>query len=271
MKISIVLSTQAASFEAATFQGDLEDNLASIARLGYDGVELAIRDPGLVDADALLEAVGRHDLNISAVGTGQAWGEEGLSFVDPDPAVREAAIERIESHLPFAARAEAVVILGLIRGTLVPGMDPDQAMDDLVSALQRCGTRAAELGVRLALEPIRADETRLINTVEQALVLVERVERESFGLLLDTYHMHIEEPDILQGIRRASGRIFHFHVADSNRQYPGAGELDFPALLGVLRDTGYDGWVSGEFLPRPDVHTAAKEAIGLLRGIIGGL
>src|SRR5512142_3178381 len=77
MKLSVVLSTQPAQFAAATFKGDLDANLARIAALGYQGAELAIRDPALVDVDALHRLVSLHHLAVPAIGTGQAWGEEG--------------------------------------------------------------------------------------------------------------------------------------------------------------------------------------------------
>jgi len=269
VKLSIVLSTQLAQFQAATFKGDLETNLARIASLGYDGVELAIRNPELVDLDDLERLVRKHNLVVPAIGTGQAWGEEGLSFTDPDPAIRRAAIERIKCHVPVAARFKAerpaVIIIGLVRGIVKPGVDHTQAMDWLIEALRECSLAAEPFGIRLALEPINRYETTLINNVAQGLDLIERVGADSFGLLLDTFHMNIEEPSLEDSIRRAGERIFHFHVADSNRWYPGAGHLDFKSVLKALFETGYAGFVSGEFMPMPDATTGAQKAIEYLR------
>ncbi|MFQ5855481.1 MAG: 5-keto-L-gluconate epimerase [Anaerolineae bacterium] len=267
LKLSVVISTHVAQFEAATFKGDLETNIAKIAGLGYDGVELAIRDPKLVDGDELERVVSRHNLAVPAIGTGQAWGEEGLSFTDPAPTVRAAAIERVRSHVPLAARFDAVIIIGLLRGIVKPGVDHGQAMDWLVEALQECSVAAAPAGVRLALEPINRYETTLVNNVVHGLELIDRVGADNFGLLLDTFHMNIEEPSIEGSIRQAGDRIFHFHVADSNRWHPGAGHLDFRMLLETLFDTGYAGFVSGEFMPMPNADTAAREAIAHLRAI----
>ena len=273
MKLSIVLSTQAAQFQAVAFKGDFAANLAKIAGWGYDGVELAIRDPKLMDADALERSVAAHGLTVPAIGTGQAWGEEGLSFTDPDPAVRAAAIERTQSHIPLATQMSAacgepgrtVIIIGLLRGILKPGVDHAQAMDWLVEALQQCCAAAQPHGVRLALEPICRYETTLINNAAQGLDLVARVGADNMGLLLDTFHMNIEEPVIEDSIRACGERIFHFHVADSNRWYPGAGHLDFPSILEALFATGYEGFVSGEFMPMPDADTAAQRSIVYLR------
>lgn len=265
MKLSIVLSTQPAQFQAATFKGDLETNLARIAALGYDGVELAIRDPKLVNLDDLERLARQHNLIVPAIGTGQAWGEEGLSFTDPDPSVRRAAVERVKSHVPVAARFNAAVIVGLVRGIVKPGVDHAQAMVWLVEALQECSAAARPAGVRLALEPINRYETTLINNAAQGLDLIERVGAGNFGLLLDTFHMNIEEPSIEESIRRTGDRIFHFHVADSNRWYPGAGHLDFRSILDALYGTGYQGFVSGEWMPWPDGDTSAEKGIATLR------
>ncbi len=264
MKLSVVLSTQAAQFAAATFEGDLDSNLSKIAGLGYQGVELAIRDPRMVDVQALCLLVSSHGLAVPAIGTGQAWGEEGLSFTDPDEAIRRRAIERIKTHVPIAERFGALIIIGLIRGFVRPGVEASQATDWLVSAISECAAEARAHRVRLALEPINRYETSLINNAQQGLELIERVGQDNFGLLLDTFHMNIEEASIEASIRACGTRIFHFHVADSNRWYPGAGHLDFPSILQALDRTGYTGWISGEFLPCPDAFTAARKSIELM-------
>jgi len=248
-----------------------------------------------VDGDELERVVSAHGLTVPAIGTGQAWGEEGLSFTDPDPAVRTAAIERTRSHIPFAAQTGAIIIIGLLRGTVRPGVEHAQAMEWLVDALQQCCTAAQPHGVRLALEPLNRYETDLIHTVAEGLDLIERVEERvavrpgspqergasvgdlaqqgspqgagNLGLLLDTFHMNIEERDLAGAIRAAGERLFHFHVADSNRWYPGDGHVDFGHLLAVLEKIGYTGYVSGEFMPLPDAETAAEQAIAHLRAV----
>ncbi len=267
MKYSIVLSTQPAQFQAATFKGDLEANMTRIVSYGYAGVELAIRDPGLVNVNQLIDLITKYHLDVPAIGTGQAWGEEGLSFTDPDPSIRRAAISRIKSHIPIASRVNAIIIIGLIRGIVKKGVDPSVSMGWLIDALKECSDAASASGIRLALEPINRYETTLINNTDQGLILVEKVGADNFGLLLDTFHMNIEESEIEASIKTCGDRIFHFHVADSNRWYPGAGHLDFNSILASLLSTGYKGWVSGEFLPEPDADTAAKKGLEYLAGI----
>jgi 5-keto-L-gluconate epimerase len=265
MKLSIVLSVQPARFDAVALMGDLAGNLAKIAGWGYDGVELAIRDPQVIEVEALADLVAAHGLAVPAIGTGQAWGEERLSYSDPDPAVRRAAIERTKAHIPIAHRLDAIIIIGLLRGMVQPGVSQAQAVAWTTGALAECCAEAAESGVRIALEPVNRYETTLVNTVAQGLELIDRVVADNLGLLFDTFHANIEEPSLEESLLAAGDRLFHVHVADSNRWYPGAGHLDFAQILGVLTSSGYRDFVSGEFMPRPDADTAAERAIAHLR------
>lgn len=267
MKLSIVLSVQPARFAAVAFKGNLDSNLAKIAGWGYDGVELAIRDPAAVDAAALADRTAAHGLAVPAIGTGQAWGEERLSYSDPDPAVRRAAIERTKAHVPVAQKLGALIIIGLLRGQVQPGVSQAQALDWTVGALLECCTVAGEAGVRLALEPLNRYETTLITTVAQGLEFIARVGLANLGLLFDTFHANIEEPSIEGSLIAAGDRLFHIHVADSNRWYPGAGHLDFAHILDAAARSGYTGFLSGEFMPLPDADTAAQRAIAHLRSL----
>lgn len=265
MKTALVLSTHAAQFNAVALKGDLEDNVAKIASWGYQGVELAIRDPSLVDPAQLEELTRRHGLGVPAIGTGQAWGEEGLSYTDADSSVRRAAIDRTIRHVPVAGRLGALIIIGLLRGVVRPSVERARAYEWMVGALQECCRAAEAEGVKLALEPLNRYETTLVTTVDEGLRLIEDVGAPNLGLLLDTFHMNIEEPSIEGSIAACGPHILHFHLADSNRHYPGAGHLDFSRIVGALEATGYTGWLSGEFMPLPDADTSGRLAIEHLR------
>jgi len=265
VKTALVVSTHPTGFGAIPYTGDLAHNLARVAAYGYDGAELAIRDPAQIDADALIQLLNRHHLAVPAIGTGQAWGEEGLSYTDPDPAVRRRAVERTLSHLPFAARVNAVIIIGLLRGVVRPEVERARAMDWLVAALRQCCAAAQQVGVRLAIEPLNRYETTLVNTLSEGVALIEEVGAPNLGLLADTFHMNIEEPNIEASIARCAGHLYHVHVADSNRWHPGAGHIDFASILGSLAAAGYDGWISGEYMPLPDSDTAAERCLAHLK------
>ncbi len=265
MKLSIVLSTQPASFSALAYKGELETNIAKIATLGYDGVELAVRDPKLLNIVHIKSLLKNHNLEVPAIGTGQAYGEEGLSFTHPEQKIRDLAIVRIKSQIDLAQQLNAVVILGLIRGKIFPNVSEDQAYTWMADSIRNCSAYAEPRGVKLALEPINRYETDLIGTISEGLDLVKEVGSTNFGLLLDTFHMNIEEPSIEGSIRLAGDRIFHFHVADSNRWYPGAGHINFRKILEVLTDIGFVGCLSAEILPLPDADTCASKTIQNMR------
>ncbi len=265
MKLSIVLSTQPASFSALAYKGHWEQNLAKIRDFGYDGVELAVRDPNLLDGPLLISLLAHHRLIVPAIGTGQAYGEEGLSLTDPDENIRRRAVERLATHVDLAAGLGAAVIIGLVRGTRRPELREELAEEWLLDALRECAARNP--AVRLAVEPINRYETNLINTVASGLRLVERVGAENVGLLLDTFHMNIEEASIAASITCSGGKLFHFHIADSNRWHPGAGHTDFRAILGALDRISYQGFLSAEILPLPDPDTAALNNLKYMRAL----
>ncbi|HID87813.1 MAG TPA: sugar phosphate isomerase/epimerase, partial [Anaerolineae bacterium] len=108
----------------------------------------------------------------------------------------------------------------------------------------------------------------IVNTVAEALELLEEVGAENLGILFDTFHANIEEPSIEGSIRTAGDRLLHVHVADSNRWYPGAGHVDFARIVGTLREVGYDGHLSAEILPLPDPHTCAQRTMEFLERLV---
>ncbi|NOY38272.1 MAG: sugar phosphate isomerase/epimerase [Chlorobi bacterium] len=259
MKLGFVISTQPTSFSALVYEEALEAHIAKIKKLGYDGIELAVRNPELLDIGYLTSALNRNRLTVPAIGTGQIFCEEGLSFTNPDPAIRKEAIMRIKSHINLADKLNAIVIIGLVRGKKETGITNEQSEQWLIEALRECASE--NKSVKLAIEPINRYETDIINTVASGLSFIEKVNMENVGLLLDTFHMNIEEPSIIQSIVLAKEYLFHFHIADSNRWYPGAGHINFTELFSTLKKNDYHGFVSAEILPLPDPDTAALKTI----------
>lgn len=268
MRFCTCLSPEPVRFAAYPFQGDFAENVSGIKAIGFDGIELIVRDPETIDQEAVIETVTASGMEIPAVGTGLAWGEDGLSFTDPDPDIREKAVERIYSHVPFAKKAGAVIVVGLLRGIVRPEVDRRTAEEWMFDGFSRCCRRAAERGVRIAFEPINRYETSLLNGVDEGLRFIEKVGGDNLGMLLDTFHMNIEEPSIEESIRAAGDRIFHFHYADSNRWYPGAGHIDFPAVAKALEDTGYGGYLSGEHRPDPEPRVAARKGLEFMKELV---
>lgn len=259
MKLGIVISTQPTSFSALLYEEALEVNIAKMKKLGYDGIELAIRDPELLDIVCLTSDLKVNSLTVPAIGTGQIFCEEGLSFTNPDPAIRNEAIMRIKSHINFAEKLNALVIIGLVRGKKETGITSEQSEQWLIEALRECASE--NKSVKLAIEPINRYETDIINTVASGLNFIEKVNLKNVGLLLDTFHMNIEEPSMVQSVILAKEHLFHFHIADSNRWYPGAGHINFSELFSTLKKIDYKGFVSAEILPLPDPDTAALKTI----------
>lgn len=269
MKLSYVISTQPTRFEAVAFAADFEANVARLAALGYDGVELAVRDPAALDVRALRRILDAHHLRVPALGTGQAYVEEGLSFTSDESSVRRRALFRIKSHITLARELGAILIVGLIRGQV--GGDVQRSRAWLLNALTSAARTANEHDVRIAIEPINRYETNLVNTVADAHALIDEVGADNVGILFDTFHANIEEPRLEESLRACGARLFHVHVADSNRWAPGAGHIDFARILATLREMQYDGWVSAEILPQPDIARAQEQTMRTIKPLLYGI
>lgn len=101
-------------------------------------------------------------------------------------------------------------------------------------------------GVRIAVEPLCRYDTHLINTVDQGVELIQQIEHENVGLLLDTFHMNIEEKSLGDAVKRAGDLLFHLQVCENDRGPPGSGHINWDELALSLSHTNYDGWISLE-------------------------
>lgn len=263
MKLAVVVAPPTAGFEAVV-RKPLREALSLLQEYGYDGVELSLLDPKVIKRGELRSMLSEYGLELPALSTGLNYLHYGLSLASPDPAVRKGAVDRLLEFADLAYEFDAAVVVGLIRGRSGE-LSCRSALKLLVEGLREVCKRASH--VRFLLEPLNRYETDLVNNVEEALEVIEMMGVDNLNLLLDTFHMNIEEPKIEESIRRAGGRIGHVHVADSNRLAPGMGHLDFRSVVGALKEVGYEGYLSAEVIIKPDLRTvleATKRALAPL-------
>jgi sugar phosphate isomerase/epimerase len=165
----------------------------------------------------------------------------------------------LSGAVELAVRFQAAVIVGGIRGRLV-GSESEQAAQraGAIAAMRDCARLAAGLGVTLLLEPINRFETNFVNTAAEGLDLLTEIGEPSMKLLLDTFHMNIEERDVPDAMRSAGDRLGYVHIADSNRRAPGQGHVNFAEVIHALDQIAYRGLLVAEVLPIPDDFGAAQ-------------
>jgi D-psicose/D-tagatose/L-ribulose 3-epimerase len=108
--------------------------------------------------------------------------------------------------------------------------------------------------VTIAVEVVNRFESNLLNTAAQAIRFVDAVGEDNVGIHLDTFHMHIEEPDAAAAIRACGPRLRYFHVNENHRGYLDAGSIDFAPVFRALVNAQYGGVVAFES-PRPSRRT----------------
>jgi len=254
----------------APYSGDLPAAFAKLAALGYDGVEFMTKDPSKLNGAALRRWLDEHHLELCQICTGHVWGEDKLGLVNTDATLNPRAMERMKEIMDFAAaffRRGVAVNIGRSRGQGDPSQ-PEKSLAAYEAAFRELADYAAPKGVRLTLEPITGTLIKFILTTQDGIEMCRRVNRPNFGLMLDVYHMNIEDVDIYRSFREARDYNWLVHVCDNNRKWPGSAHLDFARIIGTLEEIGYDGFVSLEMLPWPDPDTSARMAIEHLRKFI---
>ena len=233
-----------------------------VKELGFDLIELPVEESGAWDparAAGLLAELG--------LGAGVCCVmPPGRDLAIDDVEVAAATIEYLRHCVEVAARIGSSVVAGPMYAAvgrlwrLSEGERP-VVLARVAEGLRPVADLAAERGVKLAIEPLNRYETSLINTVQQGLELLEAVDHPACGLLLDSFHMNIEEKDPAAAARAAAGRIAHVHACGTDRGSPGADSFDWPAFLGALGEAGYDGPLCIESF------TAANEVIATAASI----
>ena len=192
---------------------------------------------------------------------------------DFDPGRRADALANMATQLAVIGALGGVGAMtpaswGMFSRRLPPFTPPRSAEDDrevLLEALGRLGEVAAREGVLLLLEPLNRYEDHMVNTVAQAAELARATGLASVQVGADTYHMNIEEADPLTALHADADRIGHVQLSDSNRLEPGAGHLDWAALLRCLEAIGYGGFLAFECRLSGDPARALPRATALLR------
>ena len=120
------------------------------------------------------------------------------------------------------------------------------------------------------IEPLNRYETDVIMNADEGLDFINEVDHPALGLLLDTYHVNIEETSWTEPFRRvkAAGRLWHVHLGDNNRLPPGCGLIDFQAITKTLQEIGYTGFLSAELLAKPDPDTAARQTLTYMQSLL---
>jgi sugar phosphate isomerase/epimerase len=191
-----------------------------------------------------------------------------------DVAARQDAIANLRSQLTVMAQIGGTAVVtpaawGMFSKRLPPMVPPRSEAEDrevLLEALRQLGEHAKAEGVRLLLEPLNRYEDHMVNTLAQAVSLVEEAGvPQGLGVNADTYQMNIEEDDFKANLEAAATWIKHVQLGDSSRFQPGTGHLDWPVLLGALYEIGYDGYMALECRLRGKPETALQEAAEFMR------
>ncbi|GAB1421523.1 sugar phosphate isomerase/epimerase [Anaerolineales bacterium] len=223
----------------------IEITIRRLAKYGYKSIEIS-GDPENYDTKAVRKLLDQYGL--------KCWGSVSLMFagrdlIHADEAVRASSIQYLKDCITMVSELEGheMTVVPSEVGKVQAMASPEVEWDWAVEGLKEVYIHSQDKGVKIALEPLNRFETNFLNRADQALMLAEAVGPDC-GVCIDTFHLNIEEADMYEAIRSTKGRLADFHVADNNRMACGQGALNWPKIVETLKEIGYDGALTVEFV-----------------------
>lgn len=236
------------SYNTLVYAGeDITKGIERLARYGYDFVDF-VGEPETQDVKKIVASLKKNKIGASSI---CALFNEKRDMVSSNPSIRENTVKYIKDCVDFAAAIDAKYISVQVTANMKirPEADNETEIKWAVEGLKDAGQYALEHGIKLTLEAWNRYETYLVNRMEQALEIVNKVNLPSVGCMADTFHMNIEEESISDAIRLTGDKLYYVHIADSSRKAPGYGHIDFKPIAQALKDINYSGVLSMELLP----------------------
>jgi sugar phosphate isomerase/epimerase len=239
------------SFVSATVDGllSMEELIAQLAKLGYDGVEL-LGEPNRYELPALRGALKGAGLEVTAL-TAACRVSTGRDLSSSDPTRRRNAREHFLRSFDLAGelgtRRVGVVPCGVGRYTL-EGTHADE-WQRAVEELAKLAEVARARDLLLLLEPLNRYTSPLVNTVDDAIRMIRATQSSAIAIGVDIFHMVGEERDIPQALARAGALLGNIQISDSNRGGIGDGFLNFSAIMKSLSTIDYSGPLALEAYP----------------------
>ena len=240
MRLSYVLPDPASYGDWSGFDRDL----ACMRRAGYDAVELQIPDPALFDERRVrrsLEAVG---YPLCAFQTGSTYATRGNCLSTAEAGVRRRTIELLKSFVDLAARWGSTIVFGSLQGRLQDEPDRAAAESRIREAVAEVGRCATSAGVTLAFEPVQHGEVGFHNTIVEVAELVRGLDLPGVRMMIDSFHMNIEERDMFATLPAIRDILVHVHLSETDRDVLGTAHWPTARLLDELERIGYAGYVS---------------------------
>lgn len=236
---------------------------AKLHEMGYQGVELQVRNPENVDVKELEAALNRNQLTLVAIGTSPMQKLDHLFLLGRDRDRCDECFRRAEKLVTLCAHFDAVMLVGKMRGTVED--EEGCRLTDLGRIIEKLAARASEEGVRIAVEPQNPTNINNLHTFSETMTFIETlaVQPGTVGLHADIYHMGISETDMLESLKKYADAIRFIHIADTERKVPGDGRMDYAQILATLSESGYKGFLSPEVRQLPDSRMAAERTIAL--------
>jgi D-psicose/D-tagatose/L-ribulose 3-epimerase len=221
---------------------ELEKMAPKVKEMGFDWIEVPLEDLGDMDHKRGAEIIKEYGLGVSGCA---AMGPD-RDLIHPDKDIRDNGMAYVKGAIQAVHDLGGNNLVGPLYSAVGRTWQstPDERARDtdlLVENLGELAKFAADYDVVLCVEPLNRFETSFINLAWQAIEVVDRVDHDNCQIMLDTFHMNIEEKNLGNAIRAVGPRLYHVHACENDRGAPGTGNIPWDEVSKALNDISYDG------------------------------
>ena len=238
--------------------------------LGYQGVELNFKEwPSELNLEPIKESLRKTGIKVAAIGTRHLNVTHGLYLASPSLNVRERSLTYMTQCMKIAQELDCSIVQA---GWAFQGSKLEAPYEDVwnqaVKSLKQVSRLCRQYGTIFVIEFACRKNAELVNTMTDALYILDKLSEDNIFVMADVFHIHAENDSLEETVLKAGKKLAYVHLSDNDRLTPGRGVINFKMFIDSLKRVGYDGFMVMEFEPQADIDGSLKDALGYIKKFV---
>lgn len=264
VKFAYAFQTTETKKQLLSAKGDPEEVMKKLADIGYDAVELLVRDPKKSEFGHLMKIMERNNLETASLGTGPMAADDGLAFCSADNTIRKEAVKRIFELIRWSAEFRSTINIGKLRGNIDEN-NHEESWKFMTHSFETVLEEAHKYDVKILIEPQNETQINSLNTTGETIEFIDKLDSSHLGVMLDLFHLESEDKTNAELIKDVSHKLGYIHLSDSERAVPGQGVFNIREFINIINDINKELFVGLEIKQEDNQVETANTAYQVLK------
>lgn len=269
LKFAYAYQTKETKKKLFSAGGNAEIVLPELKKIGYDGIEILIRNPHEADLKNLYCTANKTDLRIASIGTGPMVADDSLTFTSKKKEIREEAISRMLELIVWANEFKTSISIGKLRG-YIDREEPEKQWILMKEAFNIILNKAVSKDVPILIEPQNEFSINNLNSSYETIEFIHKFKNNHLGIMLDILHVEAEygNTSSIEIIEKVFNKIGFFHLSDNDRLTPGEGTFNIKEILDYLYKRNFQHYIGLEINQKNHSLKTAEKALCHLKSLV---